>query len=358
MSVNRQEEQVAIKRNVETAIKISAIFVMFYWCYTILSPFLSVVVWGGLIAIIAKPLNDQLEGVLGSRKRASVLLTFAMLAVFIAPTVALVDQATTGIQTFMTELQEGTFSLNEPSISIQEWPVIGEKTYEFWHEASTNIDATIKKHQAKILEILRSGASHAAGAGLTILMLIFSIIVSGFFLAGADGSSQFAKKFIVRLAGERGERFAIQASTTVRNVARGIVGVALFQASLAWLGFYLIDFPAAPLFAALVLLLSIIQINPLVLMVPTALYVFSYESSTLIASIYFVWSVAVGFMDNVLKPIIMGKGTDVPMMIIFLGAVGGFIAYGFTGLFIGAVVVVMGYELFMAWLTDNQSVES
>jgi len=358
MSVNHEEDQTAIKRNVESAIKISAIFVMLYWCYTILSPFLAVVVWGGLIAIIAKPLNDKLESVLGSRKRASTLLTLAMLAIFITPTIALVDQATAGVQTFMAELQEGTFNIDEPSKSIKEWPLIGEKTYDFWYDASTNLDAMIKKHQVEITELLKSGVSRAAGAGLTVLMLIFSIIISGFFLAGADGSSQFSKKFIVRLAGERGERFALQASTTVRNVARGIVGVALFQASLAWVGFYLIDFPAAPLFAALVLLLSIIQINPLVLMVPTALYVFSYESSTLIASIYLVWSIAVGFIDNILKPIIMGKGTDVPMMVIFLGAVGGFVAYGFTGLFIGAVVVVMGYELFMAWLTEHDNLES
>jgi len=358
MSTNREEDQAVIKRNVEAAIKISAIFVMLYWCYTILSPFLSVVVWGGLIAIIAKPLNDKLEGVLGSRKRASTLLTLAMLAIFIAPTVALVDQASAGAQTFITELQEGSFNIDEPSESIKEWPLVGEKTYAFWYEASTNLDATIKKHQAKITELLKSAASSAAGAGLTVLMFIFSIIISGFFLAGADGSSQFSKKFIVRLAGERGERFAIQASLTIRNVARGIVGVAILQAALAWFGFYLIDFPAAPLFAVLVLVLSIIQINPLVVMVPTAIYVFSYEPSTLIAVVYLVWSIAVGFMDNILKPIIMGKGTDVPMMIIFLGAVGGFIAYGFTGLFIGAAVVVMGYEIFMAWLTEHGSLES
>jgi len=357
MSANRQEDQIAIKRNVEAAIKISAIFIMLYWCYTILSPFLAVVVWGGLIAIIAKPVNDKLEGVLGSRKRASTLLTLALLAIFIAPTVALVDQVSSGAQTFYAELQDGSFQIPEPSESVKEWPLIGEKTYAFWFGASDNLEATIKKHKVKVEEILKSAASRAAGAGLTVLMLIFSIIISGFFLAGAEGSGQFAKKFIVRLAGERGERFALQASSTVRNVARGIIGVALLQAALAWVGFYLIDFPAASLFAVLVLLLSIVQINPLILMVPTAIYVFSYEPSTLIASIYLVWSIAVGFMDNILKPILMGKGTDVPMMIIFLGAVGGFIAYGFTGLFIGAVVVVLGYEIFMAWLTEHDRVE-
>ena len=130
------------------------------------------------------------------------------------------------------------------------------------------------------------------------------------------------------------------------------------QASLAWVGFYLIDLPAAPLLAGAVLLLSIVQINPLVIMVPTAIYVFSYEASTVIASIYMIWSIAVGLLDNVLKPIVMGKGSDVPIMIIFLGAVGGFIAYGFPGLFVGAVVVVLGYELFIAWLNDQDTPES
>ncbi len=354
----RNADQIATKRTVETVIKVAALGAMVVWCYNILSPFLSIVIWGALIAIIAKPLNDRIEVLAGSRKRAAVVMTLVMLAVFISPTVALVDQGSETTQRLFVELKAGTLDIPEPSDSVKTWPLIGEKTYAFWYDASTNIEATIQKHRVQIDAVLRTAVSKAAGAGATVLMLILAIIIAGVFLSGADGSSQFAKKFIVRLAGERGERLAVQASDTVRNVARGIIGVAILQAALAWIGFYLIDLPAAPLFAGAVLLLSIVQINPLVIMVPTAIYVFSYEASTIIASIYLIWSIAVGLLDNVLKPLVMGKGSDVPIMVIFLGAVGGFIAYGFPGLFVGAVVVVVGYEMCVAWLNDEDAPES
>jgi predicted PurR-regulated permease PerM len=355
MNQLNKEDQLAVKRMLEAAIKISALALMLTWCFEILRPFIAVIVWGALIAIIAKPINDKLEGLVKGRSRAATLLTLILLAAFISPTVVLVDQASEKTQTLVTKLEEGTLHIPAPEESVKEWPVIGEKAHAFWSEASSDIDQTLVKHKEKINELVGDFLGKAAGAGATVLMLIFAIIIGGVFLAGADGSTAFANKFIKRLAGDRGDHFASLASSTVRNVARGIIGVAIMQAGLAWLGFYLIDFPGAPLFALLVLLLSIVQINPLVLMVPTAMYVFSYEDSTLIATLYLVWSIAVGLFDNILKPIIMGKGADVPMMVIFLGAVGGFISYGFVGLFVGAVIVVLGYELFVAWLNEQDS---
>jgi len=352
MPITNTDGQQAVKNYMEGAVKISILFVMVYWCYTILSPFIALVLWGAIIAVITNPLCDQVAKWLGGRNRAAFAITVILLAIFISPSIAIIEKLAENTQQLSTQLKEGSLSVPEPNETVKSWPIIGEKLYSLWFDASQNLTALAQKHKTSLIEISKSALGKATAAGLTILLLICSIIVSGFFMAHADKMSKFSHQFIGRLSGERGEHFATLASTTVRNVARGVIGVAILQAALAWIGFYAVGFPAAPIFAFLVLALSIVQINPLIVMIPTALYVFNYEDSSLIATLYLVWAIAVGLLDNILKPIIMGKGAGVPMMVIFLGVLGGFISYGFVGLFLGAVVIVLGYSLFISWLNE------
>jgi len=357
MNNNQTNNQQSVKNFIEGSIKLSILFVMVYWCYTILSPFVALILWGAIIAIITNPLCDRVEQWVGNRNRAAFVITIVILVIFISPSVAIIEKLAENTQHLSTQIKEGNLSIPEPREAVKTWPLVGEKLYSIWSDASQNIQALAVKHKDSLIEVSKAALGKATDAGLTILLLIFAIIVAGFFMANAEKSGNFAHQFICRLAGNRGEHFATLASTTVRNVARGIIGVAILQAALAWLGFYAVDFPAAPLFAFLVLALSIVQINPLILMIPTAIYVFNYEDSTLIASAYLVWSIAVGLLDNILKPIIMGKGAGVPMMVIFLGVLGGFVSYGFVGLFLGAVVIVLGYSLFIGWLNEYDQVD-
>jgi len=358
MNSNQANNQQAIKNFLEGSIKLSILLVMVYWCYTILSPFVALILWGAIIAIITNPLCDHVEQWLKNRNRAAFIITLILLIIFISPSVAIIEKLAEYGQQISTQIKEGTFSIPEPKETVKTWPLVGEKLFSFWSDASQNLQALAVKHKDSLIDVSKAALGKATDAGLTILLLIFAIIVAGFFMAKAENASHFAHKFICRLAGDRGDHFATLASTTVRNVARGIIGVAILQAALAWVGFYAVSFPAAPLFAFLVLALSIVQINPLILMIPTAIYVFNYEDSILISSAYLVWSIAVGLLDNILKPIIMGKGAGVPMMVIFLGVLGGFITYGFVGLFVGAVVIVLGYSLFTSWLDEYEETDS
>jgi len=352
MNNNQTNSQQSVKNFLEGSIKLSILLVMVYWCYTILSPFVALILWGAIIAIITNPLVDHVEKWLGGRNRAAFAITIILLAIFISPSVVIIEKLAENTQQLSTQLKEGSLTVPEPNETVKSWPIIGEKLYSIWFDASLNLKALVQKHKTSLIEVSKSALGKATDAGLTILLLICAIIVAGFFMAHSEKTSKFCHQFLGRLSGEQGEHFAALASTTVRNVARGIIGVAILQAALAWIGFYAIDFPAAPLFAFLVLALSIVQINPLIVMIPTALYVFNYEDSTLIASFYLVWAIAVGLLDNILKPIIMGQGAGVPMIVIFLGVLGGFISYGFVGLFLGAVVIVLGYSLFIAWLDE------
>ncbi len=154
-----------------------------------------------------------------------------------------------------------------------------------------------------------------------------------------------------RLAGNRGARFTQLAEAVVRSVSRGILGVAMIQAVLAGLGMLVAGVPAAGLWALVVLVLATIQIGAFPVMLPAVIYVF-YHASMPVAVVFLVWALFVGSIDNILKPILLGRGVSVPMIVIFIGAIGGFLGAGIIGLFVGSVILVLGYELLHAWLDD------
>ncbi len=188
-----------------------------------------------------------------------------------------------------------------------------------------------------------------AGAGLAILVFVFSIILAGVFLTAAGGAKEAVVNIFSRLAGQRGPQLTELSVATVKSVVTGILGIALIQTILAGLGFVFMDIPAAGVLAFVCLILAIVQIDILIILIPLSIYAFS-EAGTAAAVAFLVWNIAVGLLNNVLKPILLAKGVDAPMAIIFIGAIGGMLMSGIIGLFVGAVIMVLGYTLFTAWL--------
>ena len=185
-----------------------------------------------------------------------------------------------------------------------------------------------------------------------ILQFMVAIIISGFLLAQAKSGKHFAQIIVNRFAGERGEQIIDLVEATVRSVALGILGVSAVQSILAGLGFMVAGVPAAGLWALLCLLLSVVQIGILPVVIPIIIYLFNTaDTSTAVA--FLIWSIPVGLTDNILKPIFLSRGVKTPMAVIFMGAIGGFLASGIVGLFIGAVVLSLGYELFMSWVKED-----
>jgi predicted PurR-regulated permease PerM len=195
----------------------------------------------------------------------------------------------------------------------------------------------------------------AKTAGIGILHFIFAIFIAAVLLAKSEEAGEVTLGIARRLAGTHGFRFAELARDVVRSVSRGILGVAMIQAMLAGLGMLAAGVPAAGLWALVGLLLSTIQLGVLPIMVPATIYLF-YTASTTTAVLFLIWTLFVGTIDNILKPILLGRGISVPMLVIFVGAIGGFIAQGIIGLFVGAVVLALGYELLLAWLQDGELV--
>ena len=256
------------------------------------------------------------------------------------------------LHTLSTRLEGADLKVPPPPEGIGDWPVVGESAEDLWKGAMGNLEATIVKFQPQIVGLAKWLLNTFLGIAGGLLMFAISIIIAGVLMASAKSCGTMARRLTVRLAGEHGEEIVGITVQTIRSVVKGIIGVSIVQALLAGMGFAVAGIPAAGLWAFLCLVLAIIQIGigPVVLLV--IIYAF-YTMGKLSAVLLTVWLVVVTASDGPMKAVIFGRGASVPMLVIFLGAIGGFIAIGFLGLFIGAVVLSVGYKLFEAWLQES-----
>lgn len=350
---NREE---TVQRAVEAAIRIGVVALLGLWVFNIVAPFIQPIVWGAIIAVAGGPPYHWLERRLGGRNVvAAVIFTLLALVLLITPTVIMTGALVEWGQGVAAEISEGRLAIPPAPESVRSWPVVGGPIYEFWSLANSNLQAALVKAKAPLENVgvwlLRSAAS--AGAG--VLQFALSIAIAGAMLANSEGTRGIVDRFALRLAPETGRNMRLLAEQTVRGVATGVVGVAVVQCVLAGIGFYMVGIPGAALIALVCLLLGIIQLPLSIPIVPVIIYVWTQES-VLTAVLFTAWSVPVMALDNVLKPILMGRGVDAPMLIVFVGAIGGFASSGIVGLFVGAVVMVVAYELLKAWIDPGQSI--
>lgn len=349
-----EKDKAFLNRALEVTIRVGLVALLLAWCFEIVRPFVIPVIWGMIIAVATYPGYRWLEAKLGGRNVvAAVMMTLLGLVLLIGPTVLLGGTLVDSAQTLAADLSDGTLSLPPPPEKVAHWPVIGESLYGFWALASTNLEEALGRLSPYLQKVGTWLLAMAAGAGLGILEFIFAIIIAGVLLAKARGGTVATDAIALRLAGERGPEFADIAQRTVRGVARGILGVALIQSILAGLGFLAVGLPAAGLLALICLLLAVVQIGVFPILIPVVIHVFA-TSDPVTAVIFAIWCFIVGITDNVLKPFLLGRGSPVPMIVIFVGAIGGFLASGIIGLFVGAVVLSLGYILFLAWLHQEQ----
>ena len=339
-----------VRNSIEAVIKIGFLALLVAWCFQIVYPFITLVVWSIVLAVALYPVNKWISEKMGGKYRlAAVLLTLSILALILIPTLQLSSSMVEGAQQISKGLQEGTLKVPPPTESVASWPVVGESVYEFWQLASMNLEAAAAKAGPQLKGAINWLLAAAAGTGAGVLQFILSVIIAGVLMTNARGGFNFTKAFTTRLAGQHGADFAVIAAATVRSVAQGVLGVAIIQAVLAGIGLLVMGVPLAGLWAFLVLFLAVIQLPPILVLLPIIFYVFSVADTTP-AIIFAVWSVLVSMSDAFLKPMFLGRGVDVPMLIILVGAIGGMMLSGIIGLFVGAVILALFYKLFMVWL--------
>ena len=337
---------------IDNIIRIGLIALIIAWSIMIIAPFVGVLLWGIIIAVSAYPSFVWLVGKLGGRAGlAACIFVLLMLAFIIGPIGGSIPGFTDSVRDIAGRIQSGSLAIPDASVAVREWPVIGEQLFQVWQEAATNLTELLVRFQPQLRGASVSILSLIAAAGLAILQFVASVIVAGVILAHHKSAATLASQLVRRVVPESHERYVALAENTVRGVTMGVVGVAIIQSILAGIGFAMIGIPAAALWAFICLFLAVLQISIGVITIPIAIYVFSGHE--LIPSLLFIaWNIPVLALDNVLKPIVMGRGVDAPMLVIFVGAIGGFISFGFLGLFFGAVVLVIAYDLIIAWLEE------
>ena len=342
------------KNAMEAAIRIGLVVLWVGWCFQILRPFVIPIIWGVIIAVAIYPVYEYLRTLLKDSPRVSAtLVTVGMLVILVWPAVLVGGLLVENAEMVVNHLRDGTLTVPPPPQGLETWPLIGEPLANIWHLASVNIEGALGELKPQLMMLASWLLSMVTGTGLAILQFFVAVMIAGVLLAYSVAGSHLAHSIGRRLAGDRGAELATLAEATVRSVARGVLGVALIQSSLAGLGFYIAGIPAAGFWAFLCLILGVVQIGVLPIMIPVVLYVFS-TTDTVTAVLFLIWSIFVSVIDNILKPVFLGRGLEVPMVVIFMGAIGGMLLSGIIGLFIGSVVLTLGYKLFLAWLDVDQ----
>ena len=307
------------KKVIELAIRLGTLFVLLWWCFTIIQPFVMIVVWGIVVAIAIYPVFASLAGMLGGRQKlAATLISLTLVAVLVVPSFLLTESLIDGAQVLAGAGEAGTLAIPPPSDSVAEWPLIGERAFGLWQKAAADLPAVIDEIRPQLKAFGTWALSLATGAGLGVLQFIVSFVIAGVLLATADKGTQASQALAIRLAGDRGTEFAGLTVGTIRNVAIGILGVSIVQTALLSLGFLVADIPGAGLLALIVLVLCIIQLGPGLVSIPAIIYMFSTADTTA-ASIFAVWTIIMTLIDSVLKPLVFGRGAQVPTLVIFLG---------------------------------------
>ena len=341
-------------RSIEFLIHIGLLILLVAASLMILAPFMIILIWGVIIAVAQFPLFKTSAEILGNKKTlTAVLFTLAGLMIIIIPSLILAESSASGYQNLLRAFEEGRLTIPPPTENVKEWPLIGENLYSIWVQASNNLLELLSKyngqHSEQIKDFVGWVLKTLTSIGLTFLQFIVSIIIAGALLAKADVGVETTKIFAKRLVGDNAENFINLIIGTIRSVVQGILGIALIQATASAILLIIFNVPLLGLWTLFVLILATVQLPPILILGPISIYVFSVLD-TVPATIFTVFAVLIGSIDNFLKPLFLGRGVDIPMLVILLGAIGGMLAFGILGLFVGAVILAVSYKLMMAWL--------
>ena len=340
----------------DVLIRAGLTLVLVMLCYRIFSPFLVLMVWALILAITIYPLHRALAARLGGRRGwAATLITLLGVVLIVAPTAVLLDSMGDSVHRLVSEVQQGTLQVPPPKPSVAEWPVVGTKINAYWQLAHDNLPALVKSLQPKIGELAKEALAMVASIGGGILAFVAAFIIAGIIMAFGEAGAHASRAIFARIFGfERGDEFTVLSVATIRAVAQGVIGIAFIQAILVGLCLLVAGVPLAGLLAVVVLVLGIAQVPALIVTLPAIAYLWmSGGYGTVEAVVYSVLLFVAGMADNVLKPLMLGRGVDAPMPVILLGALGGMAAAGILGLFAGAVLLALGYQIFMAWVAAN-----
>lgn len=337
----------------QIAIRLCLLAFLIYWSFVLLRPFIPVLAWAAVLAVALNPAFDWLSAHLGHRPRmAAIVMTIAVLTVFLGPAAWLGIGLVDGLRNISDQLTSGNIEIPSPPDSIREWPLIGMPLHDFWEKASENLAAAFRELAPHLKPLAGTVLAVAGSAGTGTLKFLASVVIAGFLLPSGPRMVASVRTMLTRIVPQRSTDFLVLAGATIRTVAQGVIGVAVLQSLLAGIGLKIAGVPHAGVLAFAVLVLGIVQIGSAPILLPVVIWVWTAKDvgSAVLITIYLV---LVGLSDNALKPLLMGRGLSTPVLVIFMGVLGGTLAHGIVGLFVGPIILAVAWELLMAWSRDD-----
>jgi predicted PurR-regulated permease PerM len=320
----------------------------------VLSPFAAAIVWATMIVVATWPMMLAVESRVGGRRWLAVCtMTLAILLIVMVP--LLVAVAT--IVDHSDDIADWTSSVIEAGIPpppawVENVPLVGQKIAGEWQKlAATSREELVAEATPYARTVARWLAGQAGGFGLMVVHLLLTIVITAILYATGEHAARGVRRFAHRLAEARGEDSVVLAGQAIRAVALGVVVTAIAQSTAAGLGLAIAGIPYAGVLTAIIFILCIAQLGPLLVLVPAVAWLY-WSGDAVWGTVLLVWTVLVGAMDNVLRPILIKRGADLPLLLIFAGVIGGLISLGIIGLFVGPVVLAVTYRLLESWIAD------
>ncbi len=340
-----------LTRNTLAAILVLGLILLCFW---VLRPFLAATVWATMIVVATWPWLKALDRLFGNRRTPAVMvMTLGMLLLLVMPmwwAISTIAERSNDLMTFGQDL--ATKGVPPPPDWVSHIPLVGDKIADFWRKLSSEGFSSfvdyLSPHAAEAGKWL---FAQFGGLGGMLLQFFLVVMVAAIFYSSGEQAAAMVRRVGRRLAGDRGDSSIILAGQAIRAVALGVGVTAILQTGLGGIGLVLAGVPYAAVLSALMLMLCIAQVGPSLVLFPAVAWMY-WQGDTGWATFLLVWSMVVGTMDNVVRPMLIRRGADLPMLLIFVGVIGGLLSFGLIGIFVGPVALAVTYTLAQAWVSE------
>jgi predicted PurR-regulated permease PerM len=339
---------------VQLAVRLALLAFLLYWSLVLIRPFIPMLAWAVVLTVALYPPFDWLGRHLGGRpKLAAAIVTAVSLLIIIGPVAWLGVGLIEGLQGLARQLGAGTLTIPSPPEGVKQWPIAGTQIYDGWARASENLGAALREVAPHLKPLAAPVLAFAGSAGVGTLKFLLSVVLSGFLFIYGPQLVEGTRRIQARLVTQRNEDFVALAGLTIRTVSQGVIGVAVLQSLLAGIGLKLAGVPHAGLLAFAVLILAILQIGSAIVLLPVIIWIWATKEVSLALPLT-AYLLVVGLADNIVKPLLMGRGLTTPMLVIFVGVLGGMLAHGIVGLFVGPIILAVAWQLVVAWIREER----
>lgn len=352
MSSNVTPERIFTRTLLDTLIRAGLIAALVVACFEVFRPFLSLMFWALILAVTLYPLHNLVKARTGhSDSRSATLIVVFSIAILLIPVYLLGTSLTESVEAVIHSVKSGAVHIPPPPDAVTQWPLIGKPLHDFWAQVASDLTGVLQRLAPHFKDVTLGLLGKIAGVGVGILVFIAALMIAGIIMAFGETGHHSAQRIAARIFDpERSDTLVDLCTATIRAVAQGVIGIAFIQMLLIGIGFVFMGVPGAGLLAIAVLLLGIMQLPATLITLPVIAFVFFSEGATLASIVFAIYTFVAGLADNVLKPLLLGRGVDVPMPVVLIGALGGMVTGGIIGLFIGPVLLAVGYKLFWQWV--------